>query len=139
MKKLKLITLSITMLVCGRSISQTDIQKSKLVCIDTTIARRIAIDLVAGDECKQEITLVKNNLLLTQYKVSLKDSVINQMEQKEYDLNDIISRKDEMLKGQEEISKTLQKELRNQKVTSWLYKILSVLGVASTSYLIISR
>jgi len=139
MKKLKLITLSITMLVCGRSISQTDIQKSKLVCIDTTIARRIAIDLVAGDECKQEITLVKNNLLLTQYKVSLKDSVINQMEQKEYDLNDIISRKDEMLKGQEEISKTLQKQLRNQKVTSWLYKILSVLGVASTSYLIISR
>lgn len=127
------------MLVCGRSISQIDIQKSKLVCIDTTIARRIAIDLVAGDECKEEITLVKNNLLLTQYKVSLKDSVINQMEQKEYDLNDIISQKDEMLKGQEEISKTLQKELRNQKVTSWLYKILSILGVASTSYLIISR
>lgn len=127
------------MLVCGKSISQTDTQKNKLVCIDTTIARRIAIDLVAGDECKQELTLVKNNLLLTQYKVSLKDSVIFKMEEKEFDLNEIIFKKDDMLLQQKEISKTLQKELRSQKVSSWIYKILSILGVVSTSYLIISK
>jgi hypothetical protein len=127
------------MLVCGKSISQTDIQKNNLVCIDTTIARRIAIDLVAGDICKEELTLVKSNLMLTEYKVKLKDSIIYKMEEKEYDLNNIISQKDNMFKGQEEISKTLKKELSNQKATAWIYKILSVLGLCSTSYLIISR
>ena len=127
------------MLVCGRSISQTDTQKSNLVCIDTTIARRIAIDLVAGDECKAELQLVKNNLMLTNYKVKLKDSVINKLEEKEYDLNLIISKKDEMFKGQEEISKSLQKELRSQKATSFLYKILSVLGLCSTTYLLLPK
>jgi hypothetical protein len=127
------------MLVCGKSISQTDIQKSNLVCIDTTIARRIAIDLVAGDECKQELQLVKNNLMLTQYKVKLKDSIIYKMEEKEYDLNDIISHKNDMYSKQEEISKTLQKELRSKKTTLWIYKILSVLGLCSTTYLILSK
>jgi hypothetical protein len=127
------------MLVCGKSISQTDTQKSNLVCIDTTIARRIAIDLVAGDECKQELQLVKNNLMLTQYKVKLKDSIIYKMEEKEYDLNDIISHKNDMYSKQEEISKTLQKELRSKKTTLWIYKILSVLGLCSTTYLILSK
>jgi hypothetical protein len=109
------------------------------VCIDTTIARRIAIDLVAGDVCKEELQLTKNNLMLTQYKVKLKDSIINKMEEKEYDLNDIISKKDDMFKGQEEISKSLKKELRSQKSTSFLYKILSLLGICSTTYLIITK
>lgn len=127
------------MLVCGKSISQTDTQKNSLVCIDTTIAKRIAIDLVAGDVCKEELTLVKSNLMLTQYKVTLKDSIINKMEEKEYDLNNIISLKNDMFSKQEEISKTLQRELTSQKATSWLYKILSLLGVVSTSYLIINK
>lgn len=127
------------MLVCGRSISQTDTQKSNLVCIDTTIARRIAIDLVAGDVCKEEIQLVKNNLMLTEYKVKLKDSIIDKMEEKEYDLNAIISQKDDMFSKQEEISKTLQKELRSQKTTSWIYKILSILGLTTTTYLLIGK
>jgi hypothetical protein len=139
MKKHKLMALSILMLVCGKSISQTDIQKNSLVCIDTTIAKRIAIDLVAGDVCKEELTLVKSNLMLTQYKVTLKDSIINKMEEKEYDLNNIISLKNDMFSKQEEISKTLQRELTSQKATSWLYKILSLLGVVSTSYLIINK
>jgi len=127
------------MLVCGRSISQTDTQKSNLVCIDTTIARRIAIDLVAGDFCKEELQLVKTNLTLSEYKVKLKDSIIGKMEEREYDLNAIISKKDDMYSKQEEISKTLQKELRKQKGTSFIYKFLSLLGIASTSYLLITK
>jgi hypothetical protein len=127
------------MLICGSCISQTDIQKSNLVCIDTTIARRIAIDLVAGDKCKEELQLVKNNLMLTQYKVKLKDSIIFKMEEKEYDLHNIISEKNDMYKSQEEISKSLQKELRSQKSTSFIYKILSVLGLCSTTYLLLSK
>jgi hypothetical protein len=44
-----------------------------------------------------------------------------------------------MFKAQEEISKSLQKELRGQKATSFLYKILSLLGVCSTTYLLLNK
>jgi len=127
------------MLLCLKSISQIGIQKSNVVRIDTITAKRIAIDLVSGDICKEELQLVKSNLMLTQYKVNLKDSIINKMEEKEYDLNDIISRKDEMFKEQEEISKTYKKELKSQKAISWFYKIFSILGLSSTSYLLIHK
>ena len=70
MKKIKKILLSLILLVCGSSISQTVTPKKSLpkqkqesnVVIDTTTARLIANDLVSGDVCKAELKLVKSNL-----------------------------------------------------------------------------
>jgi len=145
MKKLKLISLSLMMLVCGRSISQTVTQKKSYppqthenkVVIDTTVARLIANDLVSGDVCKAEIKLVRSNLALTKKEVVLKDSIINTLGKQKDDLNLIISKKDEMFTKQEEISNTFKKELSKQKGTTFLYKMLSMLGVVSTFLLII--
>jgi len=52
-------------------------------------------------------------------------------------LNLIILKKDEMFTKQEEISNTYKKELSKQKATTFLYKVLSLLGVVSTALLII--
>lgn len=141
MKKLKLISLSLMMLVCGRSISQTATKittnQQNSVVIDTTVARLIANDLVSGDVCKAEIKLVRSNLALTKKEVVLKDSIINTLGKQKEDLNLIISKKDEMFVKQEEISNTFKKELSKQKGTTFLYKMLSMLGVVSTLLLII--
>jgi hypothetical protein len=145
MKKLKLISLSLMMLVCGRSISQTvtpkkspqpQTQENKVV-IDTTVARLIATDLVSGDVCRAELKLVRSNLKLTKKEVSLKDSIISTVEKQKDDLLQIISKKDEMFSKQEEISETYRKSLSKQKRTTFLYKALSFLGVLSTSILIV--
>lgn len=130
------------MLVCGKVISQTDIPKSNskvfnLVSIDTIIARKIANDLVSGDFCKAEIKLVRSNFELTKKEVILKDSIIKTLGKQKAQLNLIISKKDEIITKQEEISNTFKKELSKQKRTTFLYKFLSILGVASTTYFIV--
>jgi len=133
------------MLVCGRSISQNVTQTKTLpvlipqnsVVIDTAVARLIGTDLVSGDICKVEIKLVRSNLDLTQKEVILKDSIINTLGKQKEKLNLIISKKDEMFTKQEEISSTFKKELSKQKRTTFLYKFFSLLGVISTTLLII--
>jgi hypothetical protein len=133
------------MLVCGRSISQTvTLQKLPIpqkqensVVIDTTIAILIAKDLVSGDVCKAEIKLVRSNLALTKKEVVFKDSIINTLGTQKEKLNLIISKKDEMFSKQEEISNTYKKALSKQKTTTFLYKLLSLLGIVSTTLLIV--
>jgi hypothetical protein len=135
------------MLVCGSSISQTvtpnkslplQTQENKVV-IDTSIARFIAKDLVSGDVCRAEIKLVRSNLALTKKEVVFKDSIINTLGTQKEKLNLIISKKDEMFTKQEEISNTYKKALSKQKTTTFLYKLLSLLGVVSTTLLIIKQ
>jgi hypothetical protein len=133
------------MLVCGSSISQTVTPNKSLplqkqenkVVIDTSIARLIAKDLVSGDVCRAEIKLVRANLDLTKLEVVFKDSIINTLGQQKEALNLIISKKDEMFTKQEEISNTYKKALSKQKTTTFLYKLLSLLGVVSTTLLIV--
>ena len=133
------------MLVCGSSISQTVTQKKSYplqthenkVVIDTTVARLIANDLISGDVCRAEIKLVRSNLALTKKEVVFKDSIISTLGTQKEKLNLIISKKDEMFTKQEEISNTYRKALSKQKATTFLYKLLSLLGVVSTTLLII--
>lgn len=120
----------------GTKIKNND-SKSDLVCIDTIIARKISTDLVNGDFCKAEIKLVRSNLDLTHKEVILKDSIINTLGKQKENLNLIISKKDEMLTKQEEISNTFKKELSKQRRTTFLYKFLSFVGMATTTLLII--
>jgi hypothetical protein len=142
MKKLKLIILSLMMLVCGRSISQTVTQKEShpqqnKVVIDTTIARFIAVDLVKGDVCKEEIKLVRSNLFLTKKEVVLKDSIISTLGKQKDGLNLIISKKDEMFSKQEEISNTFKKQLSKQKGNTFIVKALLVVSIIGNAILII--
>lgn len=115
---------------------KTVIQSSKVV-IDTSIANKIAVDLVKGDVCSEEIKLVKTNLDLTKKEVFLKDSIIKNLDKQKVNLNLIIFKKDEMLTKQEEISNSFKKELSKQKRTTFLYKLLSLIGIVSTTLLIV--
>lgn len=107
------------------------------VIIDTSVAKLIANDLIRGDVCKAEIILVRSNLYLTKKEVVQKDSIIKTLDKQKKYLDTIISRKDEMLAKEEQISNTYKKQLFKQKGTTFLYKALSVLGVISTALLLI--
>jgi hypothetical protein len=76
-------------------------------------------------------------LALTKKEVVFKDSIISTLGTQKEKLNLIISKKDEMFTKQEEISNTYRKALSKQKATTFLYKLLSLLGVVSTTLLII--
>ncbi len=136
MKKLQLILLGIILLTSGKSISQNDTTK---VVITTTIAKKIATDLVAGDFCKKKVDFLELNIKELEKKVVVKDSMIFNREFKITNLNSIISKKDEMFTMQEEISKTYLKDLRKSKRTTFFYKIFAFIGVTTTGYFILTK
>lgn len=124
-------------IVSGKSISQTD-TKNKVV-IDVEIAKKIANDLVAGDVCKAKLKITENNIYLLEKKISLKDSVISNLEKQNYNLGLVISYKDDAMIKQEEISKTYKAQLRKSKTATFIYKIFAYIGIASTGYLILNK
>ena len=83
------------MLLCGKSFSQIGIQSK--VTIDTTLAKKIAIDLVKGDECKVELEITKKNVLLLKEKHHIKDSMITNYKNQVDNLNKIVFGKDNLL------------------------------------------
>jgi hypothetical protein len=133
------------MLICGNAISQTGTQtkintnKSNTVCIDTIVAKKIANDLVSGDVCKEEIKLVRENLTLTEKKLVVKDGIIKGLEEQKFNLNAIISEKDKQFQLQKDISDSFKKELSKQKRTTFMYKALSLIGIATTGILILTK
>ena len=133
------------MLICGSVISQTATQQksnpkeTNLVCIDTSIARKVANDLVSGDVCKQKLNIVSDNLNLRTKEVKDKDLIIDGLEKQKQNLNQIIKDDAEVLKDQIKISDTYEKDLHKQKNITFFYKILSFLGVVSTTILILKH
>lgn len=69
-----------TLLLSLTAFSQTDTSK---ICLSHEIATKIAIDIVSGDSAKAELKETKELLLLTEQKVSLKDSIIATHQAKE--------------------------------------------------------
>lgn len=133
------------MLICGNAISQTGMQKktntnkSNKVCIDTIVAKKIANDLVSGDVCKEEIKLVRENLSLTEKKVVVKDGIIKGLEEQKFNLNAIISEKEKQFQLQKDLSDSFKKDLSKQKRTTFMYKALSLIGIATTGILILTK
>lgn len=123
------------MLVCGKSFSQTD-TKNKVV-IDTSIAKKIAIDLIKGDECKEELKITKNNVLLLEKKVSLKDSIIIGNKNHIVNLNKMVEGKDNLLKISEENLSNAKKELSKSKKNTFLYKLTTLISISVLAFCVI--
>ena len=123
------------MLVCGKNFSQID-TKNKVV-IDTTIAKKIAIDLIKGDECKEELKITKNNVLLLEKKVSLKDSIIIGNKNHIVNLNKMVEGKDNLLKISEENLSNTKKQISRYKSSLFLWKTITLVTIGVSGFLIL--
>lgn len=123
------------MLVCGKSFSQTDI-RSKVV-IDTSIARKIAIDLIKGDECKQELKIVYKNIDLLKEKIEVKDSIINNHKNQIVNANKIVENKDKLLEISDENLANAKKEIKKNKAKTFFWKTATLVTMGFFSYYLI--
>lgn len=123
------------MLLCGKGISQTD-TKNKVV-IDTSLARKIAIDLVKGDECKEELKLVYQNVSLLEKKVSVKDSIVSTQKNQIVNLNKMVEGKDKLLKISDESLSITKKELSKSKRNTFFYKLSTLISVSALAFCIV--
>jgi hypothetical protein len=118
------------------SFSQIDTTKTTL---PNKILREAAKDLLRYDGCKQEVVLLNNKIVKLNERETQKDTVINLLNKKDKNNQFIIGKKDEQLTLSKELSDKLEKELKGQRVKTFLYKLGTFVGIITSTYLLIIK
>ena len=115
------------------SFSQADTTK---ILLPTKIARQVAQDLIRYDGGKQELKLTQEKIIKLQEREVQKDTIIKLLTYKD-ETNKYIIHQNELQIGQyEHMTDDLQKELRRSRTKTFLYKVGTFVGLASTLYFI---
>ena len=99
-----------------------------MVKLQVPIVRLVIKDLVTFDGLKLELVETKDLLRLSHDKLVLKDSVITNLNGKVVNLQSIIDKKDEQFGLESEKSKSLEKELKQQKRRAFWWKVGTIAG-----------
>jgi hypothetical protein len=143
MKKLILLISFLTL--SWNTFSQTDTTKpskvtntdSTQVCLPTPIARQVAKDLIRLDSCKEEIKLLESKVISLQDITKVKDVMLQLQEDKDKNNQTTIKLLEKQVDEYDNLSDDLRKELKGQKVKSFLWKVGTFVGIITTSYLLI--
>jgi len=143
MKKVVLLISFLTL--SWNTFSQTDTTKplqgtktdSTQVCLPTPIARQVAKDLIRLDGCKEEVKLLESKIDKMQDVSKIKDIMLEMREEEDNNNQYIIKQLELQVQQYEKLSYDLKKELKGQKVKSFLWKLGTFVGVITTSYLLI--
>lgn len=130
----KLIVLTVILLTSLSSFSQTDTTK---VRISSPIARLVIKDLIKYDGVTAELSSTQDKVLKLQERESQKDGIIKLLEDKDKNNKFIIGTQKSQLDLSAELTEKLNKELKGQRRKTFLYKAGTVVGVISTSYLLL--
>ena len=104
------------------SFSQTDIDTSSVI-LQEIVAREIIKDLIKGDAAIEQLEVFEKQVETLELKVTLKDSVIFNLQQQVNNLNQIEQDKSKQLGLSQELSKQLNKDLKKQKAKNFLLKL----------------
>ncbi len=116
------------------SFSQVDTTK---VCIPTKTARLVVQDLIRYDGCKQEVKLLEEKIVKMDERDEQKDTIIDLLNTKDENNQYIIHQQELQIGQYEHLTDDLQKELKGQKVKSFLWKAGTFVGILTSSYLLI--
>jgi hypothetical protein len=134
----KLVMLISLLLVKSIAFSQTDTSKVEK-CFPIPVVKQIMKDLVSGDEAKAQLKLTEQQLLETEKKVSLKDSVITTLRAKEVNYNTIIDSEKQKFEIMDRYSKKLELDLKKEKVKNKFKSILGTGVIAVLTFFIITN
>ena len=118
--------------------SQTD-TSSNVKCFPIPVVKQIMKDLLVGDSAKAELKLTEAQLVLTENKVVLKDSVITTLRLKEVNSLTIIDAEKEKFRIVEDYSKKLEWDLKKEKVKGKFKSILGTGVIAVLTFFLITK
>lgn len=96
-------------------------------------------DLLRYDGLKEEMNLTKLKVSKLEEREVKKDTIINLLTKKDENNQFIIKKKDEQLQISQELSDKLHKELKGQRVKTFLWKVGAFAGLISSTYLLILK
>jgi hypothetical protein len=126
------------LLVKSIAFSQTDTSKVEK-CFPLPVVKQIMKDLVSGDEAKAQLKLTEQQLLETEKKVSLKDSVITTLRLKEVNYQTIIDSEKQKFDIMDRYSKKLEFDLKKEKVKNKFKSILGTGAIAVLTFFLITK
>jgi hypothetical protein len=125
----------VTLKSFSQTVTKTNVDT--VVALKVPIAKLVIKDLIKGDGAQTEIvelnkviTLKDEQIGLYKQKDSLKDQKIGNLEL-------IISKKDEQFGLERQKSESLLKELKGQRMKTFIYKVGSFVGIIATSVLLL--
>lgn len=126
------------LLVKLTAFSQIDTSKTEK-CFPLPVVKQIMKDLVSGDSAKAVLKLTEEQLIETEKKVSLKDSVITTLRLKETNYQTIIQSEKEKFEIMERYSKKLEFDLKKERVKNKFKSILSTGMIAVLTFFVITK
>ena len=114
-------------------------KQDSLVILPAKIAKQIAKDLVAYDATKLELAKTQELVLNLQNQVSTQAGIIKQYEIKDGQYKQMITNYDAQVLAYKNMTNELQKDLRKSKVRGFYNKFGLTLGLATMTYLYISK
>jgi hypothetical protein len=118
--------------------SQTD-TTSNTKCFPIPVVKQIMKDILSGDSAKAQLKLTESQLIDTEKKVILKDSVINTLRLKETNYNTIIDSEKQKFQIMETYSKKLEWDLKKEKVKNKFKSILGTGVIAVLTFFLIQK
>ena len=134
----KLTVLISLLFVSSIAFSQTD-TSNNTKCFPIPVVRQIMKDLISGDSAKAELKLTEAQLVLTENKVVLKDSVITTLRLKEVNYLTIIDAEKQKFRIVEDYSKKLEWDLKKEKVKGKFKSILGTGVIAVLTFFLITK
>lgn len=126
----------LSILTLNLTASSQTVTDTNYVRIPTQVARQIALDLVDGDKCKEELTVTQDLLRSTTHSSYMKDTLINNFTAKMhlYDTQICMyTKKEELYKQNFNIvnkqNKQLRRNLRITRVSSMIVVTALVTGM----------
>jgi hypothetical protein len=119
--------------------SQTDTNNQPTKCFPIPVVKLIIKDLMSGDSAKAQLKLVEDQLLKTEKKVELKDSVISLLRIKESNYNVIIGAQNQKYSILETHTKKVEWDLKKEKVKNKFTSVLSGVAVVALTFFLIIK
>ena len=108
-------------------------------CFSAPVVKLIAKDLISGDLAKEELKLTLKELKETELKVSLKDSIITKLSEKEVNYNKVISEQRAQYGVLQTHIAQVEKSLKEMKYKNIFTKIFSTIIVGTLTYFLIIK
>jgi hypothetical protein len=113
------------------------IQADTIVPLKVPTAKLVIKDLLKGDGAIIELEELQKVIILTNEKISLKDTIIFTLNSKISNLDYIINQKEEQFKLEREKSESLIKEIKAERRKTFLYKVGTYVGIVATGILLV--
>ena len=119
--------------------SQTGTNNQPTKCFPIPVVKQITKDLISGDSAKAQLKLTEQQLLETENKVVLKDSVISLLRIKENNYQTIIGAQDQKYSILENHTKKVELNLKKEKIKNKLTSGLAGVVILGLTFLLITN